>query len=196
MAILLEPPADLLTYEAFMAEPTIRGRCDIVQGVRVFQPELNWRRQEIIGNFRHAFSGHRRCQSSRSVSSFDVLICRAPLQIRQPDILLISQDRLTLSGGPPEIGPPESRLLEIGPELVVEVMMDGQSEQTLRDKIADYRAVGVNECWTVRPDVGTVEVLILTRGKTRSFATYGEREIFSSLIFPGLGVPIADVFAA
>jgi len=30
MAILLEPPADLLTYEAFMADPTVRGRCDIV----------------------------------------------------------------------------------------------------------------------------------------------------------------------
>lgn len=190
MAILLEPPADLLTYEAFMAGPMVRGRCDIVQGMRVFQPELNWRRQEIISNFRHAFSGHRRCHSSRSVSSFDVLICRAPLQIRQPDILLISQDRLTLSGGPPKIGP-----LEIGPELVVEIVMDGHSEQTLRDKIADYRAVGVNECWAVRPDVGTVEVLTLTRGKTRSFATYGEREIFPSLIFPGLGVPIADVFA-
>ena len=190
MAILLEPPADLLTYEAFMAEPTVQGRYDIIQGTRVFQPELSWRRQEIIGNLAEAFQGRKRCHNSRSVSSFDVLVCRAPLQIRQPDILLISQDRLALSGGPPKIGP-----LEVGPELVVEIVMDGQSEQVLRDKIADYRTINVNECWVVRPEAGTVEVLILTRGKARSFATYGERQIFSSLIFPGFGIPVEDVFA-
>lgn len=189
-APVMDEHAKELTYDAYMAEPTVRGRYDIVQGVRVFQPELSWRRQRIIGHFAGAFSGHKRCHNSRAVSSFDLLICRAPLQIRQPDILLISHDRLTAAGGPPKIGP-----LEIGPELVVEIVMDGQCEQVLRDKITDYQKLGVNECWVVRPDDGTVEVLILTRGRARSFATYGDEEIFFSLILSGLSISVADVFA-
>ena len=194
MAMTTEAPAPAmtneLTYDGYMAEPIVRGRYDVVQGVRVFQPESGWRRQCIIGHFAEAFSSHKRRHNSRAVSSFDLLICRAPLQIRQPDILLISHDRLTAAGGPPKIGP-----LETGPELVVEIVMDGQSEQVLRDKVADYQKLGVNECWVVRPDDGTVEVLSFTRGKARSFATYGEREIFFSLILSGLSISIADVFA-
>ncbi len=48
MAITTEAPALALTYEAYMAEPTVYGRYDIVNGIRVFQPELSWGRQEII----------------------------------------------------------------------------------------------------------------------------------------------------
>ncbi len=192
MATLTAPPAATLTYEACMAEPEIQGRYDIVHGVRVSQPKVSWRRQRIIGNLSRAMSRYERPTGCQAViSPFDVLIRRTPLQIRQPDILLISHDRLRQGGGSPEIGP-----LGIGPKLVVEIILGNDTEQTLRDKIADYRAIRVDECWVVRPKAGTVELLILTPRRARSFAVYGEREIFSSLAFRGLGVPVADVLAA
>ncbi len=191
MATLTAPPNPPLTHEAYMAEPEVQGRYDIVDGLRVFQPELSWERQRIIGNLAGAMSGYKRSHGTHAIiSPFDLLIRRDPLQIRQPDLLLISHDRLIRGGGPPKIGP-----LEIGPELVVEVVLGNDTEQTLRDKIADYRGIKVDECWVVRPESVTVEVLILTPGKARSFATYGDREIFSSPIFRGLGVPVADMFA-
>ena len=191
MATLTAPTAVTLTYEAYMAEPTVQGRYDIVNGVRVFQPELSWDRQRIIGNLSSAILAYERASGGYVVpSAFDLLIRQSPLQIRQPDLLFISHDRLMQDGGPPKVGPPE-----IGPELVVEIILSNDTEQTLRDKIADYRAIRVDECWVVRPKVGTVELLILTPHRTRSFAIYGEGEIFSSLAFRGLGVPVSDVFA-
>ncbi len=142
MATMALVPAPKLTYEAYMAEPEVQGRYDIINGVRVFQPEVSWKRQRIIGNLAEAISGYGRVSGSHGViSPFDVLIRRNPLQIRQPDILLISHDRLVQGGGPPKIGP-----LEIGPELVVEIVLGNETEQTLQEKIADYRAIKVDEC--------------------------------------------------
>ena len=56
--------------------------------------------------------------------------------------------------------------------------------------------VGVDECWVVRPDAGTVEVLTLTPEGAQSVAVYGDGQTVQSVVFAGLTVPIADVFAS
>ncbi len=191
MATMTEAPAATLTYEAYMAEPEVQGRYDIVNGVRVFQPEVTWRRQRVIIHVSGELAEYERATSGHAViSPFDVLIQRTPLQIRQPDLLLISHDRLMQGGGPPKIGP-----LEVAPELVVEVISNSETQRILEDKIADYITIGVDECWVVRPDEGTVEVLRLTPDGARGVATYTDGQTVASVVFAGLAVPVADVFA-
>ena len=63
------------------------------------------------------------------------------------------------------------------------------------DKLADYVEIGVDECWVVRPDMGTVEVLALSPGGAQSLAVYGQGEAVRSVVFAGLAVSVADVFA-
>jgi len=180
-----------LTFEAYMAEPEVQGRYDIVNGVRVFQPEVTWRRQRVIIHVSGELAEYERATSGHAViSPFDVLIQRTPLQIRQPDLLLISHDRLMQGGGPPKIGP-----LEVAPELVVEVISNSETQRILGDKIADYISIGVDECWVVRPDERTVEVLRLTPDGARGVATYGDGQAVASEVLAGLAVPVADVFA-
>lgn len=188
---MTKSPTATLTYEAYIAEPEVQGRYDIVEGVHVFQPELSWDRQRIIGNLSSGLFAYERATGGYVVpSAFDLLIRRSPLQIRQPDLLFISGARLTEGGGPPKVGP-----LEIGPELVVEIVWGSETQRILGDKIADYISIGVDECWVVRPDARTVEVLRLTPDGAQSVATYGEGQDVASVVFPGLSVPIADVFA-
>ena len=145
MAIATEAPAvpavgeqtDVMTYDAYMAEPTVRGRYDILQGVRVFQPELSWSRQQIIGNLLSCRCPFEQASvGARVPSAFVLLIRRAALQIRQPDLLLMSQARLMQAGGQPKIGP-----LETGPELVAEITMDSEAEQILSYKLTDYISI-------------------------------------------------------
>ena len=62
-------------------------------------------------------------------------------------------------------------------------------------KIADYVEVGVSECWVVRPDDETVEVLTLTPTGASSAAIYGLGETVQSVVFAGLSVPVAKIFA-
>ena len=125
-----------------------------------------------------------------SVSApYDVLIRRSPkMQTRQPDVLFVSYVRLTQSGSDSEEGP-----LEVAPELVVEVISSSETQRILSDKIVDYITIGVSECWVVRPDAGTVEVL--TPDGASSAAIYGLGETVQSGVFAGLAVLVADIFA-
>lgn len=78
---------------------------------------------------------------------------------------------------------------------MVEVVSNSETQGILGDKIADYISIGVDECWVVRPDKRTVEVLALTPGGARSVATYREGQAMASGVFAGLAVAVADVFA-
>ena len=191
MATLTKAAAPTLTYEAYMAEPETQGRYDIVNGVRIFQPEVTWRRQRVMLNVCGELSEYERATGGHIVPSpFDIFIRREPLQIRQPDLLLISHARLMAGGGPPKIGP-----LEIAPELVVEIISDSETQRILGDKIADYISIGVDECWVVRPEERTVEVLRLMPNGPQSVGVFGEMGTFVSVVFPALSVAALDIFA-
>ncbi len=192
MATMAEVPTATLTYEAYMAEPETKGRYDIVNGVRIFQPEVTWRRQRMLLHVSGELFGHKRETGGHVVHTpFDVLIRREPLQIRQPDVLFISHERLMAGGGPPKVGP-----LEIAPELAVEIISDSETQRILGDKLADYVEIGVDECWVVRPEDRTVEVLALSPQGARSVRVFGDGEVVASVVFADLSVAVADVLAA
>ncbi len=183
-----------LTYDAYMAEPTVYGRYDIVNGVRIFMAGASRRHQRIADSITQLLRVFER-QTGLGISvsaPYDVLIRRLPrIQTRQPDVLFVSFRRLAQTGsGSEEMGP-----LEVAPELVVEVISSSETQRILGDKITDYITIGVEECWVVRPGDGTVEVLALTPGGAQSVAVYGQGEEVRSAVFAGLGVSVADVFA-
>ena len=193
-APVVSEQANELTYNDYMAEPTVYGRYDIVQGVRIFMPGATWDHQAIAGNVYDLLRDFARDTGSGKAlfAPFDVLIRRLPkMQVRQPDVLFISSARLAQVGGRPAKGP-----LEAAPELVVEIISDSETQRILGDKIADYIEIGVGECWVVRPDAQTVEVLTLTGGGASSIAVYGQGETVQSAVFAGLAVSVAEVLAA
>ena len=192
MATMTEAPAATLTYEAYMAEPEVEGRYDIVNGVRIFMAGASYRHQRVSNNISRAFYRYEQESGLGTTVSapFDVLIRRTPkVQTRQPDVLFVSSVRLIEGGGIPAKGP-----FNATPELVVEIISDSETQRILGDKLADYVHIGVDECWVVRPDDGTIEVLALTPSGTRTVATYGEGEAVASVVFSGLSVPVSDVF--
>ena len=197
MAIATEAPATptthALTYDAYMAEPETEGRYSIINGVREYMAGATWRHQRVSNNVSRAFHRYEQdCGLGTTVPApFDVLIRRFPkLQTRQPDVLFISQARMAQGGGIPVKGP-----FGAAPELVVEIISDSETQRILGDKIADYVEIGMDECWVVRPDAGTVEVLALTPGGAQSLAVYGQGEAVQAVVFAGLAVSVADVFA-
>lgn len=194
MATMTQALAPTLTYEAYLAEPQTEGRYDIINGVRVYMAGATWDHQTIGLNVVDALRRYGRVSGvgKANIAPFDVLIRRSPkLQTRQPDVLFVSFARLAQVGGRPAKGP-----LAIAPELVVEVISDTETERILGDKLTDYEEIGVDECWVVRPDAGTLEVLALSADGARSVAVYGDGQEAASVALPGLSVALADVFAA
>ena len=132
---------DRLTYQQYMAEPEIRRRYDILDGVRVFMTNPTIQHQEIQGNVYAGLRAWRQAGGAGRVlqAPCDVLIQRSPLRTRQPDVLFISTERL----GGRDLDDPSP--LEPAPELVVEILSPGDTRTVLNDKLADYAKVGVKE---------------------------------------------------
>ena len=78
----------------------------------------------------------------------------------------------------------------------MEVISNSETQRILGEKLADYCEIGVDECWVVRTDVGTVEVLALAADGARRVAVYGDGESAVSVALPGLTAVVAEVLAA
>jgi Uma2 family endonuclease len=181
-----------LTYEQYMAEPEIRKRYDIIDGMRVFMTNPTILHQKIQGNVYRGFYAWQQIGQAGEVvqAPCDVLIQRSPLRTRQPDVLFISHERL----GSRDLDDPSP--LEPAPELVVEILTPSDTRAVLGDKLADYARVAVEECWIVYRRVAGVEVLRLTPEGWLSVATYTMGETVQSITFPTLTLAVADVFAS
>lgn len=192
MAVAPHPALPLLTYEQYLTEGAVEGAYEIIEGVRYFMAGPSWRHQVIVGNvFELLRAFQRSARSGRALTSpFDVLIHRVPLHTRQPDALFITEARLESAGGIPLDGP-----LEVGPELIVEVLSPSETPRSLRDKLSDFAAVGVREAWIVSPDAETVEVRRLSPEGIETVAVYAFGQTLQSVALPGLTLAVADFFA-
>jgi len=191
----IAPPsqsATLLTYEDYLAEGEICKRYDILDGVRSYMTNPTRRHQSLVGNLHLGFHAYqRKARNGRVIlSPCDVLIMRTPLRTRQPDILYISKARLVQN--PPEDDPAP---LEPAPELVVEILSQNENRRERANKIADYQKAGVLECWVVDQDRQSVEVLALMPQRIDNVFLYGPGDMVQSVVFPGLKVSVAQIFA-
>lgn len=191
MAIAIQNLSQLLTYEQYLNEGVIKLRYDILDGVRIVSNPTS-RHQDILLNLGEAFRDYQRKQKTGRVqiAPRDVLIWRAPLRTRQPDVLFISMTRLAQN--PPSTDPAP---ISPAPELVVEILSPSDTKKVLAAKIADYQSVNVLECWVVSLRARTVEVLSLTAEEVESVRVYDEMETVQSVQFPDLQVAVADILA-
>jgi Uma2 family endonuclease len=185
---LVNPP--VLTYEAYLMEGETPGRYEIVDGVREYMTNPASEHQLILGNIYGVLSGFAGSSTAgiALVAPCDIIVCRDPLRVRQPDLLLISFERW----GDKEFSNPAP--LERAPELVVEILSPSESRPRIEDKIGEYAQVGVLECWIVSPEAATVEVLKLATGGTERVGLFGPGQSFSSVTFSELSVDVASVF--
>ena len=124
------------------------------------------------------------------MSPCDVLVTWRPWHTRQPDVLFISSERLAQN--PPADDPAP---LSPAPELVAEIVSPSDTASVLAAKIADYRAVAVQEVWIVRPSEQAVEVMRLSAEQAETTDVYGQDDSAVSQVFPGLAVPVGSIFS-
>lgn len=191
MALATPPPAArVLTYEEYMAEPATNQRYDIIDGVRVFMNPTRLHQDFLLSIASTLRSRVRPARFARVyVAPCDVLVSRAPLRTRQPDVLVISNERL--EANPPRTDPSP---LSPAPELVVEILSPTEYRKLRAEKLDDYIRVGVLECWLVSPQAETVEVLRLGENGAETVSIYGSSQTAQSIAFPGLTVPVSELF--
>jgi Uma2 family endonuclease len=175
-----------LTYEKYLKTPEIKARFDIVDGVMTIAPTPTVGHQKIL---RQLFSVLYQVVSEQHVGEVffapvDVIIQREPLRTRQPDLLFVSNEHTSILGDQVD-GPPD---------LVAEILSPSNTRSDLEEKLADYATLGVQECWLVSPEAGSVEVLVLTDETWVRQTISGLGDWVQSQVLPELNLEVAQLF--
>ena len=182
-----------LSFDEWQALPETKQHCEVLDGVLVMSPgplgEHPWVADEILTALR-PFVRDRGLGFALS-APYDVVIQREPLRVRQPDVLVVNAELTGIAHPSDLVG---RRFLESPPLLVVEVLSPSNTRRDVAERLADYRNIGVPECWLARFSARTVEVLRLSGDGVTVLGVYGMGDVLRSEVLPGFELPIADIF--
>jgi len=177
----------LLTYEEYLALPEINQRYDIVDGELIMMsPSPTPIHQRIAARI-HLKLGRFVMEHQLGEVFFaplDILVQREPLRTRQPDLMFIRAEREEIIGD----------VIEGAPDLVIEILSPRSTRAEVREKLADYSAIGVSECWLVSPEAQTVEVLRLQDHEWARQEIYGVGDVVTSPLLPGFSLTVSEIF--
>ena len=82
--------------------------------------------------------------------------------------------------------------LEVAPELVVEIISSGDRWQDIREKLADYFSIGVEQVWIVEP----ANQKVLVYSSPTDIQEFGPRDILVGAgPLEGFRLSVAEIFA-
>ena len=178
----------LLTYEEYLDTPEIEGRFDIVDGEMIMAPSPIPDHQITSSEFfliLHQFIIERNL-GKLLFAPLDIVIRRAPLRTRQPDLLLLSNESFARID--------RRKPIEEAPELAIEILSPSNTRRRVQDALADYAAIGIKECWLVSIRARTIEVLTLVNGDWRRLALLRAEDRIRSDVLAGLDVEVGQFF--
>jgi Uma2 family endonuclease len=108
---------------------------------------------------------------------------RDPDRVRGADLAFISRQRA------PD-GPPKG-FLEVGPELVVEIISPGDRWQEVQQKLAEYFALGVEQVWVVEPENRAL-LVYYSPAEIRRFTE--EDKLIGDGVLEGFSFPVSTLF--
>lgn len=141
-----------MSYDAYMALPEEKRRCELLNGWMVREPSPGDDHQAVVVNLCWLFRDYtRRTGAGRVyVAPFDTVLSFE--NVVQPDVLFVAAERL---------GIVTARNVQGAPDLAVEVisLYSGRKDRLLRLRL--YARFGIREYWIVDPGGRTVEVFAL-----------------------------------
>ncbi|MEX2560903.1 MAG: Uma2 family endonuclease [Pirellulales bacterium] len=115
----------------------------------------------------------------------DGMVCLRPGLVRIPDVAFISWERL------PGRAIPRDPIPNVAPDLAVEILSEGNTEQEMRRKLNDYFAARVRRVWYVDPASRSVTVYT----SPAAFTVLHEHETLDGGdVLPGFRLPLDTFF--
>lgn len=183
-----------ITLADYLLMPELNHPYEIIDGEMMPSPAPIPAHQIIGANVFSSLSQHVKTKGLGVVlfAPVDIILQRDPLRTRQPDVLFIHKNNLP---GTSLDDLEELQLLEITPDLVVEVLSPSDTKKVLVGKLADYQRIGVKECWLVSRETRSVEVLRLSTRKSERAGLYGLGETICSEALIDFRLTVDTIFA-
>ena len=182
-----------ISFEDYLLMPEINHPYEIIDGEFMPSPAPIPAHQKVALNIVMALNPpvQERDLGVVLFAPVDIILQRNPLRTRQPDVLFIHKDKLSGTGLD---AIEELQILEIAPDLVVEVLSSSDTEKVLSGKLADYQRIGVKECWLVSREARSIEVLQLTKEQSQSLGHFGLGETIQSQVLPDFQLTVNTIF--
>jgi Uma2 family endonuclease len=119
------------------------------------------------------------------VSGTDGMVRLLPGLIRLPDIAFISWDRL------PGRKAPTTPILDLAPDLAVEVLSRSNTKKEIKRKLAEYFEAGVRVVWLIDPRSRTV---VVQTSPTKGTKLDESQKLEGGDVLPGFSLPLAEMF--
>ena len=159
--------------------------CELVEGVLV-EKLMGFRESFLTIALSAALWGFVRTRNLGLVTGADGMVRLAPGLVRIPDLAFISWQRL------PERRVPTDPIPGLVPDLVVEVLSEGNAAAEMDRKRHEYFTAGVRLAWFVDPVARTVEVYTAPDQSTLLGA---EQTLDGGTVLAGFSLPLAELFA-
>lgn len=115
----------------------------------------------------------------------DGMVRLMPGRVRLPDTCFISWDRM------PGRKAPTASILDLAPDLVVEVLSKSNTRAEMKRKLREYFEAGVRLVWLIDPKRRTVVVHTSPRALTK---LGGDQTLDGGEVLPGFALPLAELF--
>jgi Uma2 family endonuclease len=140
----------------------------------------------VVAKLTRFLDDHAEAQQAGQVFSADGgyrIFSYAPKLVRYPDVSFIRRGRL------PNDDPPDG-LLQIGPDLVVEVVSPNDLAEDVETRVTDFVRVGVPLIWVIYPNARCVRVLRQGASAPILFET---DELQGGDVLPGFSCRVAQL---
>jgi Uma2 family endonuclease len=182
---LAQVKRDALTYEDYLLFPSDGKRYEIIEGERLVTPAPVPDHQRVSRNLVAILLHFVEETGAAELLYAPVDVVLSDTDIVQPDLLLVHKDRAHLVTDKDVSG---------APDLVCEIVSPSTRKTDYLTKRKLYQKYGVREYWIADPEIGRIEVFTLTEGRLEKTGEHHAGDTLVSTAFPGLEVPVAQVF--
>ena len=158
---------------------------EVIDGDLYMTPAPAWIHQRVVSRLFFAIAEHVFRNRLGEIVTAPTGVALDDENGLQPDILFISNERRGIIS---------ERGVEGAPDLVVEVLSPSTRARDLGIKLRRYAAAGVPHYWTLDPVERVLGERRLTGDGYELLGTYGERDVFRPVVFPGLEIRLADLW--
>ena len=177
-----------LTYDDFLLFPDDGKRHELIDGEHYVTPSPNVKHQAISGNLHGLLWTYLREHPIGRVFHAPLDVVFSDFDVVEPDLLYVSKAR--------QADILTTQHVQGAPDLVVEVGSPSTRKRDATIKWRLYERGGVAEYWMVDPDMDTITIYRRAGGKYERAAELAldNGDTLTSPVFPGLGVPLSEIF--
>jgi Uma2 family endonuclease len=138
---------EIFTYEDIDRLPD--GSYEIIEGKRIEMSPSGFRHGKLEFKVAGLLEKHCKDKGYVSVGEVGIVINKRPLRLRAADVVYISKE---ICGEEP-VG-----ILEVAPDLVIEILSEDEKAHYINEKISDYLSIGVGRVVLLDPYTEVVTV--------------------------------------